>query len=73
MKPQGAVGTSLYRPGALGRTLVESAVDTIVWPSKVVSIVSSRPAETSSTCRREDSTEERSLRRSGTSLRPLRK
>jgi hypothetical protein len=72
MKPQGLVGTLLYRPGALCRALVESAVDTNVWSSKAVSIASSSPAKTSSTCRREDPAEERSLRRLGTSFIPLR-
>jgi hypothetical protein len=52
MKPRGAVGTSLYRSGALGRALVESAVETIVWLSKAVSIASSSPTNISSTCRR---------------------
>ena len=73
MMPRGAVGTSLHRPGARGRALVESAVDTIIWSTKVVSIASSSPTETSSTCRREGPAEERSLRQLGTSLMPLRK
>jgi hypothetical protein len=72
MKPRGAVGTSLYRPGALGAELVESAVETIVWLSKAVSIASSSPTKTSSTCRREDPAEERPLRQLGTLLMPLR-